>query len=374
MTSTAGRYPQELGVLQAIFEQASVGIAQVDLDGRLLCVNDRFCEITGYPREELLGRLVGTITHPDDLPAEFAHISEVIAGKIDRFLLDKRYVRPDGSSIWVQLSGSLVCDSSGRPLFCCGVVQDISLQKKAEEQLHQHEAELAHVARLSTMGEMAAGLAHELNQPLQALTNYAAGALHRLARQGETDAELIAVMEQMRAEAGRAAEIVRRIRQFVRKRPTQVSAVSLGGLVHEAVAMSRMELQRHHIRVATHLPEDLPMVSGDPIEIEQVLLNLLRNAIEAMDQTPQPQRVATLRATLDGRCVRLEISDCGHGIAPEDLDKVFEPFFTTKPEGMGMGLAISRSIVQAHGGQLGVVGNAEGGCTFHVTLPASRDC
>jgi C4-dicarboxylate-specific signal transduction histidine kinase len=229
------------------------------------------------------------------------------------------------------------------------------------------------MARLNMMGEMAASLAHELNQPLHAMKNYAYGSICRLRKTPERDPELVAALEQISEEANRAAAIVRRVRVFVQKREPQVAALSLNRLVEEIVLLSRAELEQHQGRVDLELSENLPMVQGDPIQIEQVLMNLVHNGLDAMDETPADKRLLGIKTARQGEnAIQVDVCDCGKGIAAADLEQIFEPFFTTKPEGMGMGLAISRSIIQSHGGRLWATVNEVQGCTFHFTLPVEK--
>ena len=245
--------------------------------------------------------------------------------------------------------------------------------KAHEEQLQRHRTELAHAARLSMMGEMAASLAHELNQPLHAVTNYASGSLMPLRKSPQRDQQLLTALEQIGEEANRAAGIVRRVRRFVQKRAPQFSEVSVNHLVEEVVFLNKAELEQRHIEIVTELAENLPAVMGDPVQIEQVIMNLVRNGLEAMEETPEENRLLGIKTTRQGdETIQVEVCDRGKGIGDEDLEKVCEPFFTTKPEGMGMGLAISRSIVQNHGGRLGLSTNQDQGCTFHFTLPAGK--
>ena len=262
---------------------------------------------------------------------------------------------------------------------CDTLTRDIARRKQAEaalqesrEKLQRHETELRDVARLSMMGEMAASLAHELNQPLHAVRNYARGCTRRLLKRTDHDEELLTALEQVSQEADRAAEIIRRVREFVQKRGPQVSHVSVNALVEDVIALSKAEIERRHARVVLQLAADLPAVVADRIQIEQVVMNLIRNGLESMDETPADCRRLTVKTIRrDADAVEFRVRDCGKGIGADDLKRVFEPFFTTKPEGMGMGLAISRSIVQTHGGSLGVSANQDGGCTFHFTLPTS---
>jgi hypothetical protein len=235
--------------------------------------------------------------------------------------------------------------------------------------LQRHQAELAHVARLGMMGEMAASLAHELNQPLYAVKNYAFGCICRLKETVNHDKELVAVLEQINEEAGRAAEIIRRIRAFLQKRETRSVELHVNSLIEEALLHLRMEVQRLRTTVVFEPGQALPAVIGDPIQIEQVVINLVRNGLEAMEQLPADNRRLSIKTLRRGEeCVQVDVRDEGTGIREADLEKVFEPFYTTKPEGLGMGLAISRSIVKAHGGRLWATANDDRGCTFHFTL------
>ncbi len=245
--------------------------------------------------------------------------------------------------------------------------------RTSQEQLQLRQMELAHMSRLSVMGEMAASLAHELNQPLHAAKNYARGSIRRLLKDPEHDAELMAVLERIGEEADRAAKILRRIRDFVQKTGPHVSAVSLSDLVQDAVAIINLERKRSLATVVCEPGLELAPVRADPIQIEQVVVNLARNGLEAMQETPAGQRVLRVGTRCcDDRTVEVFVCDRGKGIGEQERGKVFEPFFTTKPEGMGMGLAISRSIIQAHDGRLWFSANEDGGCTFHFTLPVAE--
>jgi PAS domain S-box-containing protein len=246
---------------------------------------------------------------------------------------------------------------------------DITARKRAEEQAQQHQADLAHVLRIGTMGEMAAGIAHEINQPLGAIANYALGAARRL--RGGVDVEpaaLLDVVERIGAEALRAGDIIRRLRELLHKEEPQPQPVDLNELARASVRVVEGEAARQGVGVDLELAAALPPVLGDPIQLEQVLLNLLLNGIEASAGVSNGSRRVVVRTGADGGGVEVAISDHGVGLPPPPAD-VFAPFFTTKPRGLGMGLSISRSIVELHGGHLDAVRNADRGSTFRVTLP-----
>jgi C4-dicarboxylate-specific signal transduction histidine kinase len=245
-------------------------------------------------------------------------------------------------------------------------------RKHAEEQVRQHQAHLAHVLRLNTMGEMAAGLAHEINQPLGAIANYAQGCTRRL-RGGSVDgAELLPIVEEIAHEALRAGEIIRRLRDLVRKEGPKKAAVDLNALVRESTRIIGPEAVQSGIRVELTLAPDLPPVTCDSIQIEQVLLNLLLNGVEAVQTSGNGERSLTITTAAAGATgIEVAIRDSGGGV-PDPPADVFKPFFSTKPNGLGMGLSISRSIIEAHGGRLWATRNADHGSTFRFTLPLER--
>jgi signal transduction histidine kinase len=246
---------------------------------------------------------------------------------------------------------------------------EVALRGK-EEDLQLRQVELAHMSRVSVMGEMAASLAHELNQPLHAAKNYARGSIRRLAKDPHDDGQVMTALEHVAGEIDRAAEILVRIRNFVKKIDAQLVPTPLNDVVQDAVAILAIEIKRTRGSIVCELAPDLAPVSVDPIQIEQVVVNLARNGLEAMRGLANSQGVLTIGTRRhDDRSVEVYVRDSGKGISEQEMDRLFEPFFTTKADGMGMGLAISRSIVRAHGGLLWVTPNEDRGCTFHFTIP-----
>jgi C4-dicarboxylate-specific signal transduction histidine kinase len=244
-------------------------------------------------------------------------------------------------------------------------------KRRAEEQLQQRLAELAHVSRLATMGELVSELAHELNQPLYAISNFAWACLN-LTRSSTVEnlPELTVWLEQICEQSQRAGEIIRRVYGFVRKSPTQARFVDLRELVQDCTSLLQVNLRQQQVEISLDLAADVPPVSVDPVQIQQVLINLMNNAIDAMADLPKGER--QLRVRLFRRAneeAEVQVMDCGCGAGDIDLEQLFEAFFTTKTEGMGMGLAISRSIVEAHGGRLWAERNQERGLTFRLALP-----
>ena len=253
------------------------------------------------------------------------------------------------------------------------VATDITAMRRAEEVTREQEASLARTSRLITMGEMASTLAHELNQPLSAISNYSKGCVNRLRSGNYKLDDILGAMDKAATQAARAGEIVRRVRDFVRKSEPRRTQVSLAQITDDALGIAGIEVRRLGARVTTRIPPDLPEVMADPIMIEQVLMNLIRNAAEAMQEIPMAQRQITISAGLHEDCIEMMVADHGCGISPENQANLFSPFFTTKPDGMGMGLNICRSIMEFHKGRLWIEPNPEGGTNFRFTLPRETD-
>jgi len=231
------------------------------------------------------------------------------------------------------------------------------------------------VARVSTMGEMATGIAHELNQPLAAMATYSFAARRHLERLSDETPHLQNILEQLESQAIRAGEIVRRMRSFVNKSVSTQTAMSLNSLVNDVVSFVDPDIRHADVLLELDLQDCSSIVSMDEIQIQQVLVNLIRNAIDAMDETPTDQRTVTVSTrACENNMVEISVSDSGKGLDAEDLDRVFEAFYSTKDQGMGMGLAISRSIIEDHGGKLQVEANENGsGVTFQFSLPCGDE-
>lgn len=255
------------------------------------------------------------------------------------------------------------------------VVRDTTERRRTEEQVQHLRAEIAHATRFSTMGEMASGLAHELNQPLSAVVNYIEGCVHRL--QGGADdahAEIEEMLREAVAEARRAGRIIDRLREFVRWREPHRSTVDINSLVRDVLVLVKGEFHRSGTRLRLDLAESLPPLLADRIQLTQVLLNLLSNALAAMSETPLAERVIDIKtARLDAERIEVSVIDRGCGLSPEVSERVFGPFFTTKPQGMGLGLSITRAIIEAHGGKIRAHSNPDAGACFRFTLPIGAE-
>ncbi|MDY3557643.1 PAS domain S-box protein [Gemmata sp. JC673] len=356
-------------ILSALHE----GVLLLDTAGRVLKANESAARLFDVTADRLLGTnpggLLGAVrgadgrsVAADQLPWELARLA---GGACVGVVL---VVDRDGEPVRLVVNAHAL-PGAGAPYPVVASLTDTTAQWRAEEQLHQHQAELAHVARCVAVGEMAAVLAHELNQPLTAVINYCRGGALRLRGGTGTTAEVADVLDLTVAQAERAAGIIRRLREFMRKRAPHRSTTDLNFTVREALALAGPELRYHQVAVTLDLGAGLPPVQVDRIQIEQVLLNLLRNATEALAGTPAGAR----RVEITTRCVAegilVEVADTGAGLRPDELERVFEPFYTTKEQGTGLGLAISRSIIEAHGGRLSVRSADGGGAVFVFTLP-----
>ena len=261
------------------------------------------------------------------------------------------------------------CDVFGDTLIL--VARDVTDRHRAEDQARAHLQQLAHVSRVASMGEMASAIAHEINQPLAAIANFASASVRLLRSGAASNDQALSAMERVASEAERAGEIVRRMRSFVRSEEGELAAITPHELVDHVLRLSSADARQRGVAVVADVPLSLPEVLADPIQIEQVLLNLVRNAIEAIDGGMTRERTVRLQAVVrdDADVVEFIVSDTGPGLQADQLERVFDAFYTTKRDGMGIGLALSRSIAEAHGGKLWATSPRGEGARFHLRLP-----
>ena len=251
--------------------------------------------------------------------------------------------------------------------------RDVTERKRIEAEARQHQEELSYLVRLSTMGEMAAGLAHELNQPLAAITNYAKGCARRIAGGVGEPAEIVPALDKIAAQAMRAGDIIRRLRSLLRKGEVRRELVDVNELVREVARFLDAEAREHAVRLQLDLAPEVPQVCVDAIQVEQVLVNLVRNGLEAVSGVEGEARALLLQTTGTDDTLEVAVSDNGEGLSADIAEKMFDPLFSTKSGSLGMGLSISRSIVEAHGGRLWATANPGRGTTFRFTLPLHKE-
>jgi PAS domain S-box-containing protein len=359
---------------RAVFENSAVGIALTDVSGRFLAANPVLQSMLGYSAAELRNLSNIELTPEEDHQATRSRMARLLEGRLHEYHVERRYLRRDGSVVWGNTSVSLIPGTESMPHMLVGIIEDITERKRAEEALAEMQTELAHVTRVTTMGELTASIAHEVNQPLSGVVTNGNACLRWLAREVPDLHEARAAVQRMIRDANRASEIIRRIRAFVKKTDPQKAWLDINDIIHEVVTLGQSEVRKHRVALRTELSAALPPVLGDRIQLQQVLLNLLLNGIEAMHlitDRPRELRISSQRPASD--TVLVAVQDSGNGLDPQTLDRLFEAFFTTKSAGMGMGLSISRSICEAHGGRLWALPNGGPGATFQLTLPTGEE-
>jgi PAS domain S-box-containing protein len=362
--------------IRRLVEANAVGIMMFNLDGAISEANAAFLNMVQFDRDDLAS---GRVRWADLTPTEWRArderaMAEITAtGAVQPY--EKEYLRKDGIRVPVMVGGALFEGSQSAGV---AFVLDLTEQKRAQEKLedarralHTTQAELARVTRLTTMGELGASIAHEVNQPLTAVTNNGSACLRLLAK-GNLDPEVLRrALEEIVADATRASAVIGRIRAFIKKAPTEIYELDINNVIHEVLALAGHELQNNQVSVDCHLTERLPHVRADRVQLQQVLLNLIMNGVEAMAGA-QP-RTLSLESRTDGSGnVLVAVRDSGTGFGSE-VDRLFTPFFTTKGNGMGMGLPISRSLIESYDGRLWATANSPQGAVFSFTLPASSE-
>jgi PAS domain S-box-containing protein len=355
---------------RAVFETAAVGIVTIDFERRrYLTANESFQRMTGYTEAELRNLTTLEVTHEDDRAAMQERIDRGAIGVLQR----KRYRRKDGEVVWADVTAFVVPATDSTPAFRVAVIVDITDRKRAEAALQQAQADLARLNRVMLLGEMTASIAHEVNQPIAAtLTNAHAG-LRWLGAQPPDLEEARQALGRIARDGSRAGEVIDRIRALVKKVPPRRELLDINEAIRDVVALTQTEVQQNRVRLQTRLADDLPLVPADRVQLQQVIMNLLINAVEAMASAGDGPRELTIASGKDdASAVFVVVQDTGPGIDPADLDRLFQSFYTTKPDGIGMGLAISRSIVEAHGGRLSAAAGQPHGASFRFTLPAEE--
>ncbi|MCJ2087453.1 PAS domain S-box protein [Methylobacterium sp. E-005] len=360
--------------LRSILDTVPEAMVVIDEAGLLHSFSAAAERLFGYAVDEAVGRNI-RILMPEPMQSEHdGYLDRYRRTRERRIIGTIRVVtgrRRDGSTFPMELAiGEM---RSGEQVYFTGFINDLTEHQRTQARLQELQAELAHVSRLSAMGEMASALAHELNQPLGAIANYTKGCRRLLARPDpEAIARTVDVLDKTAEQALRAGQIIRRLREFVARGETEKRVEPVARLIEEASALALIGAREHGIVARVVVHPRVGSVLADRVQVQQVLVNLLRNAREAMQQSDR--RELTVEAKPIGReTVEIAVSDTGPGIAAEVADRLFQPFVTTKRSGMGVGLSICRTIVEAHGGRLDVERNEAGGATFRLTLQAAHE-
>ena len=308
--------------------------------------------------------------HPEDRTAREAAIRRALETQ-GEYAMEYRVLLPDGQVRWIAGRGRVEFEG-GKPLRMRGVSLDITERKQAELEAAQQRQDLAHASRLTTVGELTASITHEISQPLGAILSNAETAEILLESKQPQLEEVKRILADIRKDDLRASEIIRRMRELLRKRELELELIDLNAVTSDVLRVVDGEASRRGVKIEKQFAESLPFVRGDAIHLQQVLLNLILNGLEAMSESSESNRQLTMRTAYDGKSnVEVAVQDSGHGIPSDRLPRLFDSFFTTKSHGMGLGLSIVRSIVEAHGGRIWAENNSSGGACFHFTLPVN---
>ncbi|WP_448033588.1 sensor protein FixL [Bradyrhizobium liaoningense] len=360
--------------LRSILETVPDAMIVIDSRGIMQLFSSAAERLFGYSRQEAIGRNVSILmpepdqSRHDSYLARYLRTSDPHIIGIGRIVTGKRR---DGTTFPMHLSVGQT-QLAGEPHFT-GFVRDLTEHQQTQARLQELQSELVHVSRLTAMGEMASALAHELNQPLAAISNYMKGSRRLLAGSSDPNSPKVeSALDRAAEQALRAGQIIRRLRDFVSRGESEKRVESLSKLIEEAGALGLAGAREQNVQLRFSLDPDADLVLADRVQIQQVLVNLFRNALEAMAQSPRRELVvANTRAADD--MIEVEVSDTGSGFREDVIPNLFQTFFTTKDTGMGVGLSISRSIIEAHGGRMWAESNASGGATFRFTLPATDE-
>ena len=353
-----------------LYENTAVGIALADRDGRILSANPALQRMLGYGRDEIVGVSLIALTDPAERDTTARNVHGLFDGELPSYSVQKRYERKDGAYLWANVCASRIPAMAGDGAMLAVIVEDITLRMEAERSLAATRAELTRVARFTAMGELVASIAHEINQPLTAVITNSQAALRWLSHASPNLDEVAAALKRVNRDASLAGEVISRIRGFLRAGEIRREPVDLARMLDELLQMLQTVLSEAGVQVSVALPRPQPRLIADPVQLQQVILNLILNAVDAMRDLPG-----------GGRWLRIEVApepagglgfavrDSGPGVAADMEARLFEAFYSTKPDGLGMGLAISRSIIENHGGRLWLDRSAGPGACFRFTLP-----
>ena len=352
-----------------------------DTDGRFIAVNRALAAAKGFAEpDEMIGKTDFDI-NPPELARTYLHDDAEVMASHRYKRIEEQLANADGTTTWIETIKTALHDGAGRVAGTVGIARDLTERKRAEEGARESErryrevqAELAHANRVATVGQLAASIAHEVNQPIAATATNAQAAMRWLSVQPPDVEEARQTLCCIITDGDRAASVIGRIRELIKKAPPRKEPVDINEAIREVLALTRGEAIKNSTSVQTQLAECLPFVEGDRVELQQVLLNLIVNAIEAMSGVSDGVRdLLVSTGNADFGYVLVAVRDSGPGFAPHAIERVFAPFYTTKSTGLGMGLSICRSIIEAHGGRLWASANLPRGAVFQFTVPAHPD-
>jgi two-component system, LuxR family, sensor histidine kinase DctS len=358
----------------AMEDSLAVGIRARDLDGRLVYVNKTMADMVGYAQNELIGAMPPMPYWPkDELESAMQRHLRNMAGRAPREGYESRWQHRNGQVLDVMVFEAPLVDARGQHIGWMASILNNTERRQMEERERKRADTMAHHARLTMLGEVASTLAHELNQPLSAIASYNAGLMNMVNQQPNADPVVQDALARMGEQAAHAGRIVRRIRDFLTRHEPQREPFDINRVVSTAVSLLQRDVARRKITVVTELPATLPRMMADPILIEQVVVNLIKNACDAVGAQPEPRRVQVqTKASSDGRFVKVSVTDNGVGLQGKTIEALCAPFYSTKTEGMGMGLAICRSIIELHCGALDAHDSPDGGAVFSFSVPCER--
>lgn len=356
---------------RAVYENSAAGIVLTTLDGVILSANTAFHKMVGYAENELRGVVISELIPGYDQERMQARVTSLISKRVDNYLVQRQYRRKDGQLMWANVRGSIITGLANHSPMILRIVDDITQKILTEAELARARERLARVMRVTTMGELAASIAHEVNQPLAAIVTNGQAALRWLGFRPCNLQEATEAVRRTVQDANRASEIIKRIREFLKRGEGQRTSVDILKVVTDVMAMVADLARSHGIELRQEAAGRFAPVLGDRVQLQQVILNLVVNGIESIVSGNMERRVLSVDVKhVSSKALSVAVADSGPGIAPDDAERVFEAFYTSKAEGLGMGLAISRSIIEAHGGHLELEPGLPGtGAVFFFTLP-----
>ena len=374
-TSEAGLRESEARMSLAV-DAADLGIWIRAQARNEIWANHKWRELFAFePSERLEFDAILRRLHPDDRDG-LRHAQAMAFAGADggRYQTDYRLLLPDGTTRWISSQGRVDFDPTGQPVLIRGTARDVTARKQAEQETQLLRQEIAHAGRVSLMGQLATGLAHEINQPLASILRNAEAAELFLQHPSPDLDEIRAILSDIRSDDERAGQVIDRMRALLKRQTLDAGRLDVSTLVGDVAALVRIDAATRQVKLDVDVPADLPHVRGDRVQIQQVLLNLILNGMDALQETRLEDRRVDVTARIDGaQLVEIAVDDTGHGIPVDKVGKIFEPFFTTKPNGMGIGLAVSRTIVEAHGGRLWAENSSGSGAAFRFTLPIAEE-